>query len=309
MDRLLIVGDPEDLNAVYLGWVAERRGLDVIILDEARFGLDWYVVKAERQDVAIVLETGVIVIDAASCGIAVRLNPRPGLPSSFGLAREQELLYLHERRSAIEFVLNTVAAPVANRPSCGRSNNSKPYQMTMLADQGFDVPTWIVTNHLEPAQRFADSHPLGCVYKACSGLRSRVRRFDDHAAARLGEQTSPIVLQKYVEGMDARVHVAGSRVYTTTITAAGTDYRFEAEGATYAPAKAPDDVGRACVTAARAEGLVVAGIDFRVDRAGRWWCLELNPVPTFLPYEASSGQAIAEGIIDALAELADERSP
>lgn len=49
---------------------------------------------------------------------------------------------------------------------------------------------------------------------------------------------------------------------------------------------------------ARAEGLLVAGYDFRVTDDDCWYCLEMNPVPTFLPYEMETVQPIAEAILD-----------
>ncbi|HSG47001.1 MAG TPA: hypothetical protein VLA43_04200, partial [Longimicrobiales bacterium] len=31
---------------------------------------------------------------------------------------------------------------------------------------------------------------------------------------------------------------------------------------------------------------------------GAWWCLESNPVPTFLPYEVQAGLPIADAVLD-----------
>jgi len=42
----------------------------------------------------------------------------------------------------------------------------------------------------------------------------------------------------------------------------------------------------------------VAGFDFRVTPDGDWYCLEMNPVPTFLPYEMATSQRIGEAILD-----------
>ena len=69
----------------------------------------------------------------------------------------------------------------------------------------------------------------------------------------------------------------------------------------------------ACISFAAREGLLLAGFDFRVDETtGTWSCLEMNPVPTFLPYEASTGQRIGDAVIDLLApdsEAPDAVSP
>jgi glutathione synthase/RimK-type ligase-like ATP-grasp enzyme len=76
--------------------------------------------------------------------------------------------------------------------------------------------------------------------------------------------------------------------------------RYEFQGAAYVPVNPPEDVARACVRAVREEGLLLAGFDFRLEPSGRWWCLESNPVPTFLPYEMSTGQPIAAALVDLL---------
>ena len=39
---ICIVGDLRDLTAVYMGWLARRRQLDVLELSEDRIGDDWY---------------------------------------------------------------------------------------------------------------------------------------------------------------------------------------------------------------------------------------------------------------------------
>jgi D-alanine-D-alanine ligase-like ATP-grasp enzyme len=62
----------------------------------------------------------------------------------------------------------------------------------------------------------------------------------------------------------------------------------------------PDEIAQRCVQVAQDEDLLLAGFDFRVDPSGRWHCLEVNPVPTFLPYEMSTGQPIGAAVVDAL---------
>ena len=47
---------------------------------------------------------------------------------------------------------------------------------------------------------------------------------------------------------------------------------------------------------------MLAGFDFRCAPDGVWYCLEVNPVPTFLPYEAATGVPIADAVLDELLE-------
>jgi D-alanine-D-alanine ligase-like ATP-grasp enzyme len=55
-----------------------------------------------------------------------------------------------------------------------------------------------------------------------------------------------------------------------------------------------------CCAFAEAAGLVLAGFDFRRTPSGQYRCLEMNPVPSFLPYEFASGLPIGAAVVDAL---------
>jgi hypothetical protein len=37
-----------------------------------------------------------------------------------------------------------------------------------------------------------------------------------------------------------------------------------------------------------------------VTKDGLWYCLEVDPMPTFLPYEMAAGQSIGSAVLDAL---------
>lgn len=240
------------------------------------------------------------------------MNPQPPLPAELAVADELSPVYAVERRYALHWLLDSAPFQVVNRPSRGRSNGSKPFQMALLAEAGFSVPAWLVTNDLRAARSFLRLAPSGAVYKACSGLRSQVRLVDDALLERFAGGTSPVVLQHYVPGDDVRVHVVGTRIFATAVSAPGIDYRFGADEARYEPTTVPAGIAELCVAFARAEGLQLAGFDFRLDSDGAWWCLEANPVPTFLPYEAGSGHPIGDAILDLMTpgeELDTDVSP
>ena len=61
-----------------------------------------------------------------------------------------------------------------------------------------------------------------------------------------------------------------------------------------------EDDWRGAYTALNTNDLTLAGFDFRVTKDGRWYCLEVNPMPTFLPYETATGQPIGNAVLDAL---------
>jgi glutathione synthase/RimK-type ligase-like ATP-grasp enzyme len=301
--RICIVGDAEDLASVYVGWLAERHGHEVLPLSEGALGVAWSFGLDEARSPHGHIELGQrIYTFADAAGAFVRLNTRPPLPDGLRLAPPQQHAFLMERRSGIHQFLHALPCVVANRPSGGRSNGSKPYQMRLLARAGFEVPRWIVSNEEEAVRAFAADCPNGVIYKACSGLRARVRRLDDALLDRLRAGTTPVVVQQYIPGRDVRIHTVGARVFPTEVIARGVDYRYETEGARYGPTTVPDGVAELCCRVAAEEGLTLAGFDFRVTKDGRWYCLEVNPVPSFLPYEMQTGQPIAQAILDAFAK-------
>jgi glutathione synthase/RimK-type ligase-like ATP-grasp enzyme len=232
-------------------------------------------------------------------GVFVRFNPRPGLPSRLSLDTTGETVLTHERREGLHHLLAAVQCPVVNRPSGGRSNASKPLQMMELRQAGFVVPAWVATNRLDVVETFARGCANGVIYKAASGLRSRVRRLDDDLVQRLSAGTSASVVQAFIPGRDVRVHTVADRAFATEMVSDAVDYRFESS-TQYRATSIDPRIARLCCATGRAAGLTLAGFDFRVTADGESYCLEMNPVPSFLPYEMCSGQPIGEAVLDVL---------
>jgi glutathione synthase/RimK-type ligase-like ATP-grasp enzyme len=91
-----------------------------------------------------------------------------------------------------------------------------------------------------------------------------------------------------------------NRIFPTEVLSGGIDYRFDDDTGRFAATTMPQALGELCVAYAAREGLIVAGFDFRVTPDDEWYCLEMNPVPTFLPYEAATGQPIGDAILNVL---------
>ncbi len=294
---ILFVGDPEDLTSTYLRHRARQRGLEDLVLAEEDLGTRWSFGFDEDDPGAGWLEVeGRRIPFSDVTGASVRLRPDP--PTDEDLDPQGQLFWLVQRRAGLEALLECGAFPVVNPLSAGRANASKPYQMGRLAALGMRVPEWVCTNDADAARDFLANCPHGAVVKSASGMRSHVRIVDDEVLADLDGTTVPVLLQRRIEGTDARVHVIDGKTFGCAIDCEGVDYRFEHETAHYRPVEVPDDVAALCHKAARDEHLVLAGIDFRIDPAGTWWCLESNPVPTFLPYEVQVGLPIADAILD-----------
>lgn len=297
--KIGVVGDPEDLASVYVSWLAGCRGIEVLPLPESTLGSDWsFNLNEETGEAWLRLGEQQMEFTALS-GLFVRLHPEPQLPRGLALAAAHHLMFLRERREGLHHLLEALPCAVVNRPSAGRANASKPYQMRMLGDAGFRIPRWVVTNDFDVAVAFVDACPDGAIYKAVSGLRSRVRAVDEELMSRLKSGTTATVLQEYVPGRDVRVHTVGSLAFATEVRADGVDYRYQ-NGSEYRATEVGVGLAELCCAHACAEGLMLAGFDFRVTEAGIWHCLEMNPVPSFLPYEMCSGLPIADAILDVL---------
>jgi glutathione synthase/RimK-type ligase-like ATP-grasp enzyme len=196
-------------------------------------------------------------------------------------------------------VAASIDAVVVNRPTAGRSNLAKPYQLAAIRSAGFAVPPTIVTTDPSAARTFLARHGR-IVYKSVSGVRSIVATLDAGGAERLsGVATGPVQLQRWIDGIDVRVHVVGTRWFATAIESAAADYRYAAEGGHEVKIVAThidDDLGRRLVELAAGMGLLVAGIDLRLTPDDEWYCFEVNPSPGFTFYEDAGGQPIAAAI-------------
>jgi ribosomal protein S6-L-glutamate ligase RimK-like protein len=200
--------------------------------------------------------------------------------------------------------LEITPARVVNRPQAMLPNSSKPYQLLQLKTSGFAVPDTLLTTDPQAAAEFWELHSE-VVYKAMSGVRSRVSRLTPAHRARLEEVvTCPTMFQEYVAGADFRCHVVGGEVLACRIMSEADDYRHS-EG--YGPPEIraevlPNDVAELCRNTAAAMGLVLAGIDLRRTPAGKWYCFEVNPSPAFTYYELATGQPLAATVARVLVE-------
>jgi predicted ATP-grasp superfamily ATP-dependent carboligase len=190
-------------------------------------------------------------------------------------------------------------ARVVNRLAAMGSNSSKPYQIQLLAPYGFRVPETLVTNDAAAVRAFVAQHGA-IVYKSLSGARSIVRRFGADDETRLHRLSAcPVQFQRYVAGLNVRVHVIGDRVFATAIESDAVDYRYahrEGIDAVLRPIDLDDDVAERCVQAVAGLGLAFAGLDLCVTDDDEWYCFEANPSPAFTYFETATGQPIADAV-------------
>jgi len=200
-------------------------------------------------------------------------------------------------------LVSSLRGVVINRPAAGRSNASKPYQLSLITQAGFEVPDTLVTTDPGAARAFLREHGL-LIYKSLSGIRSIVATIDAGDESRLDDvRTGPVQLQAYTHGLDVRVYIVGERWFACSAQSTAVDYRYPgATGATteLSEFELPEAVGRQLLALVRGMDLLVAWVELRYKPDGSWVCFEVNPSPGFPWYEDATGHPIAEAIANML---------
>jgi glutathione synthase/RimK-type ligase-like ATP-grasp enzyme len=197
------------------------------------------------------------------------------------------------------------SCPIVNPPANAYSNYSKPFQVGLLAEAGFEVPRTLVTNLPDEARRFYAECERQVIYKGVSNVMTLAQVLTPDQFERLAFlPNSPTLFQEFVAGVDYRVHVVDGEAFVTRLVARNEDYRRSLlvtdEEVAVEPAHLPAPVIDRCLAFTRQLGLIVSGIDFKETVDGRLVALELNPYPQFTFYERRSGQAITNAVVEYL---------
>lgn len=294
----LLLGLPEDppLAAVHSALLA--RGASCLLVDQGE--IERFVVELHAGaslDGAIVCEGMITPLQELQSVYLRPYNLRSDEPSS-SVARpwtvEEALLLWAD-----------AAAPIAvNRPSAMASNSSKPYQLDLIRRHGFSVPETILSTDPDFVRQFWQRHGR-IIYKSMSGVRSIVTQLTPERESTLEDVAScPTQFQRYVAGVEHRVHVVGERVFACRIISEADDYRYSSESATV-QCELPPEIQQRCLALAHGLGLLVAGIDLRCSAAGEWFCFEVNPSPGFTSFELPEEGAIADAISTLLSRGVD----
>ncbi len=300
---ICIFGEQNELMPAYVAWLAQKKSIDAVWLAESQLGEYW---SYSFDDTS--LFDGVLRVEGREYkfqdlkGAYVNLHPQPKIPYDIAIPQRERELFLDLRRHNIRYLIDMLPCRVANRLSAGRSNNSKPFQMHLLAKAQFLVPPWIASNDPSKVDHFAKQFSDNVIVKSCSGLRSRVRKLDESMLQHLSEGTTPTIVQQYIKGRDVRIHTVGTKCFATTVISDTIDYRFDEGEKQYATISVPESIKLLCSRFASGERLIIAGFDFKVTEDNKWYCLEMNPVPTFLPYEMETRQPIGATLLDYLLE-------
>lgn len=295
-ERILIIGFQADTPIRHVASVAASLGLAVDYLDLQRYlgggSLQFTTREPEKARVRVAGERFLL---ADYAGVYQRLALPPPDETQRGRWPQMRARYV-----ALECALLAYAGRVVNRPLSGWENMSKPLQTYNLALAGFRTPPSLSTSLVEDFREFRAGGET--IFKSNSSIRSivdRVEAVDDERLAYL--QYAPVLFQSCISGRDVRVHVVDGATFPVLIESDAIDYRYahaRRKHIDMTPLLAlPPQIERLCVSYARSRGLCLAGFDFKLDAAGEWWCLEMNPAPAFEMFDHVLDGAIARRLL------------
>jgi hypothetical protein len=302
---IAVCGVPSDPPTALVITALHRIGLAHVVLHQRRFEETSVDIEVSGGKVRghIACDPGYPPVDCSEVtGIYSRLMDWRLLPEVRDGSHEtaQRCRAWHEALSNW-----TEIAPgcVMNRAVASATNRSKPYQSQLIRQAGFSVPDTLVTNDPELVMDFRAQHGR-LIYKSISAVRSVVSELDDDAAQRLFLiRGCPVQFQRYVPGINVRVHVVAQNVLATRVETDQVDYRYVQErgGRTeFHTWELPADLAERCLKLVRGLGLVLAGVDLILTDDGEAYCLEVNPNPGFSCYETRTAQPISYAVALAL---------
>lgn len=280
-----------------------ERGADVVVLNQRQFAdmdLAFAVDQQGRVD-------GILRIGRRHwalrdiTGVYIRLMDYRQLPELRGLPEPhpqwQRCRAFHE---ALMTWADLAPGRVVNRSGAMASNASKPFQAQVIGRHGFLVPETLVTNDPTAAREFYEREQR-VVYKSISGVRSIVQTMGAGDLDRLERvRMCPVQFQRYIPGVDVRVHTVGQTVFATEVRSDATDYRYAttqaSEPARLSATQLPEGVAPRCLALAADLGLDFAGIDLKITPDGEVYCFEVNPSPAYSYFESHTGQPIAAAV-------------
>ena len=187
---------------------------------------------------------------------------------------------------------------VVNRSEASASNNSKPYQLSVIEKAGLKIPITFITNEPAEAKQFIKDN-TDCIYKSISGIRSIVKRISESHHEYIEDvKWCPTLFQKVVPGINYRAHVINNEVYTVRIESDSLDYRYGKTSMMIE--ELPADITQKCIHLTSVLGLHFSGIDLMRTPDNEWYCFEVNSSPAYSYFELNSGLEISNALARAL---------
>lgn len=232
------------------------------------------------------------------------------------LSRQDRQHAEREARAGFDGVICSLDARHVNHPHRVAAL-PKPMELVLAARCGLDVPATVISNSSHQVRAFANgSHAVVRKLFSCHVLDEVGRSMVGHTrliAERDLTDLDHVVLtahqvQSYVDKlMDVRVVVVDERIFPVTIhplnEAARVDFRADYRALRHDVIELPGAVEQGIRRFMAESGLLMASMDFSVDRDGRYYFLESNPAGGQYGWlEAKTGVRLTEAVADLLAQ-------
>jgi hypothetical protein len=211
------------------------------------------------------------------------------------IADTQKSRRWHALLGGLRAWLADIPGHVVNRGLAGAHNSSKPLHEAILQELGFRVPESITGCDVDELRRFTrDGRTIS---KAVCGTRAQTIEITEADLESFVPESGPIHLQRMVTGADARVHVVGDDIVAQRLSADTVDYRRGGVMDDLELFKPPERIRDLVSAGSRQIGLAFAGWDFKIDNDEQYWCLEVNPMPGYSPYDLRCDGAITRALL------------
>ncbi|MBA0053192.1 ATP-grasp ribosomal peptide maturase [Streptomyces sp. AJS327] len=205
--------------------------------------------------------------------------------------------------------LYAVEGPLwVNHPLRNAAADYKPVQLALAKRLGLSVPPTLVTNDPAHAREFMSVHRQ-VIHKTLrwtpyerdgvpvTGWTRPVTPDEIDDSLRV----APHLFQSRVDKTcDVRVLVVGRRVFAVRIDSGLLDWRTDYTGHSYSVVDLPGPLRERLLVYLDHLGLSSGSFDLAVDRAGRWWWLELNPNGQWGWLEQRTGAEMSAAFADLL---------
>ena len=265
---ILLVGIFDGILDYFYSFL-KRNGHSCLFLDQSKIGS-----KIHFDSQYLYFNDQKIDSDSIS-GVYTRMaSPNPQDKSTF----QKDVIYT---QLLMDYLSNNYKN-IVNPFYAGVSNNSKPFQLSVLDLRYLKVPrTYVLANTYIEQLKFNKKDHYDYIYKSVSGSRSIVNKIEYINK----KVTLPMVVQEFLGHENIRVHVLNNKVIATSIQSKNVDYRYD-KAYNCTPVKLPKTIEDECINLNMQLDLSFSGIDL-IKRYSDYYLLEVNPSPAYVMFEKS----------------------
>ena len=272
MQVVFLVGGYDGVLDYFFDYVMRRKGCNIRFIAQSQLGI------SVNFDKDVVYFEGEKIHPDQVSGIYMRIvgpEPKSKYQDSYNI--NTQLLIEHVSQNYTN-VINPIYA--------GISNNSKPYQLSILNLKELKLPeTYIFANiKRNNLDKILTNHSARYIFKSVSSCRSIVTKLDRMDRER--NITCPVVIQEFLGYLNIRVHVIDNKVFALAIESETSDYRY-ASNLKFNFIGLPKNLIQECIDINQQLRLRFSGIDL-MRRKNDFYLLEVNPSPGYSVYEGYS---------------------